>query len=174
MEKIIGGSHSIVIPHKLHRYYTGNYNPYKVCKVSADINYELVIARFLDSKTKDKKKCKKYFAYIDTKSIRSLSSNRELVRFVCSLPEFLKINRIITDFYYFTMDYAGQDLYEICLHNNNAFIFQDEKYLRAEELKYLRGDSSKLRNTLGWEPEYNFEMLMDEMIDHWLGIYSMK
>ena len=112
MENIIGGSHSIVIPHKLHRYYTGNYNPDVVCKVSADINYELVIARFLDSKKKDKKKCKKYFAYIDTQSIRSLTSNRELVRFICSLPEFLKINRIITDFY-FTM--TASDLYEICL-----------------------------------------------------------
>ena len=59
MENIIGGSHSIVIPHKLHRYYTGNYDPDVVCKVSADINYELVIARFLDSKKKNKKKCKK-------------------------------------------------------------------------------------------------------------------
>ena len=36
-----------------------------------------------------------------------------------------------------------------------------------EELKYLRGDSTKIRNTLGWKPDYTFEMLMDEMIDHW-------
>ena len=50
--------------------------------------------------------------------------------------------------------------------------FQDKKFLRAEELKYLRGDSSKLRSTLGWEPKYTFEMLMDEMIDHWLKIYE--
>ena len=140
MENIIGGSHSIVIPHKLHRFYTGNYNPDVVCKVSADINYELVIARFLDSKTKDKKKCKKYFAYIDTQSIRSLSSNRELVRFICSLPEFLKINRIITDFYYFTMDFAGQDLYEICVQNN-SFLFQDEKYFKTMVKQLFKGIS---------------------------------
>ena len=63
MENIIGGSHSIVIPHKLHRYYTGNYDPDVVCKVSADINYELVIARFLDSKTKDKKNVKNTLLY---------------------------------------------------------------------------------------------------------------
>ena len=56
--------------------------------------------------------------------------------------------------------------------NYKDFVFQDKKFLRAEELKYLRGDSSKLRNTFGWEPEYTFEMLMDEMIDHWLGIYE--
>ena len=46
----------------------------------------------------------------------------------------------------------------------------DEKYLRAEELKYLKGDSTKLRETLGWKPEYTFEMLMDEMIEHWMNI----
>ena len=56
--------------------------------------------------------------------------------------------------------------------NYKDYVFQDEKFLRAEELKYLRGDSSKLRNTFGWEPKYTFEMLMDEMIDHWLGIYE--
>ena len=52
------------------------------------------------------------------------------------------------------------------------YVFQDKKYLRAEELKYLRGDSSKLRKELGWKPEYTFEMLMDEMIEHWLEIYK--
>ena len=50
------------------------------------------------------------------------------------------------------------------------FVLQDKKYMRAEELDYLRGDSSKLRSVLGWEPEYSFEMLMDEMIDHWMKI----
>lgn len=143
MENIIGGSHSIVIPHKLHRYYTGNYDPDVVCKVSADINYELVVARFLDSKNKDKKnkkKCRKYFSYIDTQSISTLTSNSEFVRFICRLPEFLKINRIITDFYYFTMDYAGKDLYEICLQNNHH-LFQDEQNFKTMVKQLLKGIS---------------------------------
>ena len=50
------------------------------------------------------------------------------------------------------------------------FVLQDKKYMRAEELDYLRGDSSKLRSVLGWEPKYSFEMLMDEMINHWMKI----
>ncbi len=50
------------------------------------------------------------------------------------------------------------------------YVIVDEKYLRAEELKYLKGDSTKLRETLGWKPEYTFEMLMDEMIEHWMNI----
>ncbi len=52
------------------------------------------------------------------------------------------------------------------------FITQDPRYMRAEELKYLKGDSTKLRNTFGWKPTYTFETMMDEMIEHWLKIYD--
>jgi len=55
--------------------------------------------------------------------------------------------------------------------NYKDFVIQDKKFMRAEDLKYLRGDSTKLRTTFGWKPEYTFETLMDEMIDHWLTIY---
>ena len=40
--------------------------------------------------------------------------------------------------------------------------------MRPEELKYLRGDSSKIRETLGWEPTYTFASMLDEMIEHWM------
>ena len=49
------------------------------------------------------------------------------------------------------------------------FVRQNPKYLRPEELKYLRGDCSKLKNTFNWKPDYTFETLMDEMIDFWLN-----
>jgi GDPmannose 4,6-dehydratase len=52
------------------------------------------------------------------------------------------------------------------------YVTQDERYMRPEDLKYLKGDSTKLRETLGWKPEYTFEELMDEMIEHWLKIYD--
>jgi GDPmannose 4,6-dehydratase len=51
------------------------------------------------------------------------------------------------------------------------YVVQNEKYLRPEELPYLKGDYSKIRTTLGWKPEYTFESLMDEMIDYWLKKY---
>jgi GDPmannose 4,6-dehydratase len=44
------------------------------------------------------------------------------------------------------------------------YVVLDEKYLRPEELHDLKGDSTKLRETLGWKPEYTFETLMDDMI----------
>ena len=39
-----------------------------------------------------------------------------------------------------------------------------EKYLRPEELNDLKGDSSILREELGWEPDYTFESMLDEMV----------
>ena len=56
--------------------------------------------------------------------------------------------------------------------NYKDYVTQDERFMRAEELKYLRGDSTKLRETFGWKPKYTFETLMDEMIEHWLEIYK--
>ncbi len=52
------------------------------------------------------------------------------------------------------------------------FIVQNPKYLRPQELKYLKGDSSKIRSKLGWQPSYTFNSLLDEMIDHW--IYTLR
>ena len=56
--------------------------------------------------------------------------------------------------------------------NYNDFVIQNSKFLRAEELKYLKGDSSKIRNVLGWEPEYDFETMMKEMVDYWMEVYN--
>ena len=56
--------------------------------------------------------------------------------------------------------------------NYKDIVTQNPKFLRAEELKYLKGDSSKIRKVLGWKPEYTFETLMDEMIEHWINIYK--
>jgi GDPmannose 4,6-dehydratase len=42
------------------------------------------------------------------------------------------------------------------------YVTQNPK--RPEELKYLKGDSTKIRETLGWKPEYTFETLMDDML----------
>ena len=49
----------------------------------------------------------------------------------------------------------------------NNFVVQNKKFMRPQELKYLRGDCSKLKKTFGWEPEYSFKSLLDEMISHW-------
>jgi len=52
------------------------------------------------------------------------------------------------------------------------YVVQNPKYLRPEELQYLRGDSKKIRENLNWKPDYTFEALMDEMIVHWKDYFS--
>jgi GDPmannose 4,6-dehydratase len=52
------------------------------------------------------------------------------------------------------------------------YVTQNPKFLRPEELNMLKGDSTKARTVLGWKPEYSFEEMMDEMVDHWMNIYK--
>ena len=47
------------------------------------------------------------------------------------------------------------------------YIVQNPKFMRPEELPYLRGDSTKIRTELGWKPTYTFKGMMEEMVDHW-------
>ena len=50
------------------------------------------------------------------------------------------------------------------------YVIQNKKFLRPEELPYLKGDSTKIRTELGWKPSYTFESMMDEMIKYWMNI----
>jgi GDPmannose 4,6-dehydratase len=54
------------------------------------------------------------------------------------------------------------------------FVRQNPKYLRPEELPYLKGDASKARTVLGWEPKISFEELIEEMVQFWLAELSKK
>lgn len=58
--------------------------------------------------------------------------------------------------------------------NYEDYVVQNPRYLRPQELKYLKGDSSPIRDELGWKPEYSFETLMDDMIESSLKHYSEK
>jgi GDPmannose 4,6-dehydratase len=55
--------------------------------------------------------------------------------------------------------------------NYEDYITQNQKFLRPEELKYLKGDSTRMRE-LGWKPEYTFESMMDEMVEFWVDCYN--
>ena len=64
---------------------------------------------------------------------------------------------------------------DLCQHvfnklgmNYKDYVVQNSKYKRPEELKYLKGDSTRSRELLGWMPEYTFETMLDEMIEHWM------
>jgi GDPmannose 4,6-dehydratase len=50
------------------------------------------------------------------------------------------------------------------------YVIQNQKFLRPEELPYLKGDSTRIRTELGWKPTYTFESMMDEMIEYWMNM----
>ena len=52
------------------------------------------------------------------------------------------------------------------------YIVVDEKHFRPEELENLKGDSSKLKKELDWNPIYTFETMLDEMLEYWLNYYK--
>jgi GDPmannose 4,6-dehydratase len=41
----------------------------------------------------------------------------------------------------------------------------DERYLRPAEVDVLRGDATRARQKLGWEPETSLEQLVAEMVE---------
>ncbi len=76
--------------------------------------------------------------------------------YVCSTG----ISNSVKDLCEYTFSKLGLDWKE--------YVVVDEKHFRPEELENLKGDSTKLRETLGWEPKYTFHSMLDEMINYWL------
>jgi len=54
--------------------------------------------------------------------------------------------------------------------NYEDYVTVDPKFFRPQELDFLKGDSTEIREKLGWEPEYTFESMVQEMVDHWMTI----
>jgi len=48
------------------------------------------------------------------------------------------------------------------------YVVLDPEFARPEETHHLKGDASKLRNIIGWTPDYTYESLLDEMISAYL------
>ena len=69
------------------------------------------------------------------------------------------------------VSHSVQDLVEYTFNKLGLswgdYVTQDPKFLRPEELEDLKGDSTRLRK-LGWEPDYTFETMIDEMIEYWM------
>lgn len=79
------------------------------------------------------------------------------------------------DFVVSTMEtHSVRDMCEVVFSylglDYNDYIIQNPKFLRPEELPYLKGDSSKIRKELGWKPEYTFTGMLHEMCDHWMDV----
>ena len=46
------------------------------------------------------------------------------------------------------------------------YLYSDDTLLRPNEVDYLLGDASKAKKLLKWRPKYDFEKLIDEMVEY--------
>lgn len=66
------------------------------------------------------------------------------------------------------LEWRGNGLEEVGLDKNNGdtLIIINPEFYRPTDIDCLRGDSSKARELLKWEPQYTFSQLVREMVDH--------
>jgi GDPmannose 4,6-dehydratase len=72
--------------------------------------------------------------------------------FVCAMGESHSVRELCEEvFAELEMDYRD-------------YVITDSRYFRPTELHDLKGDCSKLKRVLGWEPEYTFRGMIEEMV----------
>lgn len=81
----------------------------------------------------------------------------------CSVRQFCEI---VFEKLGISISWHGELLNEVGVDQyGNEIIKVDSSYLRPSEVPYLRGDASKAKKILNWEPKYNLEMLISEMLE---------
>lgn len=66
------------------------------------------------------------------------------------------------------IDWKGDGIDEVGYNKSTGkeLITVSEKYYRPCEVDILLGDSKKARNELGWKPKYDFDLLVEEMVNN--------
>jgi GDPmannose 4,6-dehydratase len=66
-----------------------------------------------------------------------------------------------------------KDMLDVCFSKVDLdwtkYVEQSAEFMRPAEVDVLQGDSTKARNVLGWQPEYSFQDIMEEMVDYQLA-----
>lgn len=70
------------------------------------------------------------------------------------------------DWMNFKLEWHGSGLDEVGMSNGQKVISINKAYFRPSEVDRLLGDSSKIRNTLGWKPKFSFYDLVDDMMNY--------
>ena len=86
----------------------------------------------------------------------STGTNYSVKDFICKCLELLDIK----------YEWLGKGIEASVkdVKTNKTIIKVNEKYFRQAEVDTLIGNPNKIKNILGWEPEYTFDMLVEEMI----------
>jgi GDPmannose 4,6-dehydratase len=129
-----------------------NFVTSKVIKTAVEIKYGLrtsLVMGNLDS-YRDWGHSRDY-----VRAMHSILSHESADDFVVATGE----TRSVRDLLEITFSKLGMDYRE--------YVTQDKRYMRPEELPYLKGDASKIKSLLGWKPEVTFDQLISEMTDFW-------
>lgn len=91
--------------------------------------------------------------------------------YVLSTNEFHSVREFIEKAFAlrgFDIKWKGDGIDEIGydVNSERELITISEKYFRPAEVEELLGDSTKARTELGWKPQYTFDQLVKEMVDH--------
>ena len=94
-------------------------------------------------------------SYDYVRAMHKITNHEEASDWIVSMGE----SHTVREMCQFVFAYLNMDYKE--------YVVQNEKFMRPEELKFLCGDSERTRRVLNWEPEYTFESMLIEMIEHW-------
>ena len=86
----------------------------------------------------------------------STGTNHSVKDFICKCLDLLDIKYV----------WSGEGIEASVkdVKTNKTIIKVNKKYFRPAEVDTLIGNPNKIKSTLGWEPEYTFDMLVEEMI----------
>jgi GDPmannose 4,6-dehydratase len=65
-----------------------------------------------------------------------------------------------------------EEAFSIVGLDHKDYVTQNPKFMRPEELKLLKGDSTRARKALDWKPDHDFKSLVKDMVDYWVKAYE--
>ena len=80
---------------------------------------------------------------------------------------------IATGVYHTLEDFLDSSFKCIGIDDLSKYVKQDERYMRPADVYYLRGDSTRAKNELGWEPKTSFEDMVSKMVTNDIELLSM-
>ena len=79
---------------------------------------------------------------------------------------------IATGEYHTLEDFLDMAFQHIGIIDWSKYVKQDERYMRPADVYYLRGDSTRAKNEMGWEPKTSFEDMVSKMVTNDIELLS--
>ena len=71
---------------------------------------------------------------------------------------------IATSEFHTLEDFLNVSFKEVGIDDWSKYVKQDERYMRPADVFYLRGDSSRAKEELGWKPKTSFNEMVSKML----------